>query len=205
MEVMSCIPSLRLGVPDKDGETDDALATFSHLARPKPCYIVTEDRDIWSCMSTRVHLVSKPDKLYGIPDLQSRFGIDEPGKLPLAKALYGDDTDNIAKVVGQVTDNSVGAYLRRCRLQPGEKLYTYAFLREIASELPSAKGKTAKMFAELLEHEREIAQLEMLTRLRLVRLSYHQNQLDEERLRGWLDWYGIQSQEKTIAFARSCL
>ena len=205
MSVMSCIPSLSLGVPDQDGETDDALATFTHLARPKPCYVVTEDRDIWATMSTRVHLVAKPDKVYGIPDLQARFGIDEPDKLPLAKALYGDDTDNIDKAVGQVTDNSVGVYLRRCQLAPGEKLYTYAFLREIAAELPNSKGKFAKMFTELLAHEQEIVHLEKLTRLRRVRLSYQQNALDVDRLQAWLDWYGITNQEKTLTFARTCV
>jgi len=189
MEVMSCIPSVHLGVPDEDGETDDALATFTHLARPKPCYVVTEDRDIWATMSPRVQLVSKPDKLYGIPDLQ---------------ALYGDDTDNIDKVVGQVTDNSVGVYLRRCKIAPGEKLYTYAFLREIAAALPGSKGKAAKMFADLLAHEQEIAHVEKLTKLRLVRLSYQPYDLDEARLQGWLDWYGITNQEKTLTFARTC-
>jgi two-component system chemotaxis response regulator CheY len=67
-------------MPGNDGETDDALATFTHLARPKPCMVLTEDRDLWATMSERVTVFSKPEKTYSLQDLKDKF-----------KAKYGYD------------------------------------------------------------------------------------------------------------------
>lgn len=202
MEAMSCIPSCTIEMPNNDGETDDALATFSHLARPKPCWIVTEDRDIWACMSDRVKLVSKPDKIYTLSSLEDKFGIVEPAKLPLAKALYGDDSDNVSKPVANVTEKSVGALLRRCKLGAGERTYTPCFMREVYEAIPSAKGRDVKTLNNLLTAAQEVERLERIMRLRSVELSYTHNKRDLPRLESILDWCGIVNKDKTLEFAR---
>lgn len=204
MEVVATLPCLILHMPDNDGETDDALATFTHLARPKPCVVVSEDRDLWALMSSRVTVISKPEKAYGIPDMQARFGIAEPGKLPLAKALYGDDTDNIVKAVANVTDNSVGDLLRRCAPIDGERWFTPAFMREVAASVDSASGRQAQTLRNLLAAERDVLFLEKLARLRRVRLSYTLGVRDETAFDAHLQWYGVQQKrEKLLVFARS--
>lgn len=201
MEAASCIPSVTLGMPNNDGETDDALATFTHLARPRKCWVVTEDRDIWATMSDRVTLVSKPDKLYSTASMQEKFGISEPAKLPLAKALYGDDSDNVNKPVPFVTDKSVGDVLRRCVREPGERLYTPAFMREIEASLLSAKGRLISVYENLLREQAAVAHLEGVMRLRYVDLSYTRNTRNVERLRDLLAWYEIKAVDKILAFA----
>lgn len=201
MEAASCIPSVTLGMPDNDGETDDALATFTHLARPRKCWVVTEDRDIWATMSDRVTLVSKPDNLYSTSSLFEKFGIHEPEKLPLAKALYGDTSDNVTKPVPFVTDKSVGDLLRRCTRLEGERLFTPAFMREVEASLLTAKGRSISVFEALLANQDVVAHLEGIMRLKHVRLSYTRNARNVEKLKTLLAWYEIKAVDKLLAFA----
>lgn len=196
MEIVQCFPSLTLNMPDNDGETDDAMATFSSVVAPLPVRIVTEDRDLWATMSARCHVVSKPGVTYSVSDLEKKFGIRNPAHLPLAKSLYGDDSDNIDKPVPFVTPNSVGALVSACVLQPGERWYTHDFLRRVQENLDA--GNQTKLMTNILAAGADILHLEQLTRLRKVRLTYKAGKRDLGRLEALLRWYEINTKFNTI-------
>lgn len=197
MELMQYIPSLTMAMPKNNGETDDAIASFVHEVKV-PCVVVTEDRDMWSLMSDRVEIISKPEKLFNLDNLKATFGIDEPRKLALAKALYGDGSDCIEKAVSQVTDRVIGEELRRCQKLPGEKQYAQGFFREIASR------RKEKLIAALFEKQSDIEFAELWIRLRKVELVYRYGSRNLQQLEKLLSWYGINKKKAGfLAFAQS--
>jgi hypothetical protein len=187
MHVMSYIPCVKIGMPNNDGETDDAIASFVYKTSPKPCVVVTEDRDMWSLMSNRCEIISKPDKVYGIADLKAKFGITRPAKLALAKTLYGDDSDNIEKLIPRVTQKSFGAEVEACTKNPGETQWAMAFYRQIAGRIKSGD----KLAKALWDARFEAAKREKWIRLRQVRLTYAYGRRDAQALSNILDWMEI--------------
>jgi hypothetical protein len=184
-------------MPENNGETDDAIASFVHRAN-KPCIVVTEDRDMWALMSPRVTIISKPEKPYGISNLEEKFGITEPGKLALAKVLYGDDSDNVFKAVKGVTPRVVGDALARSAKLPGEKQYAFGFFRELEDR------RAEKIIGALFAKQTDIAFMERWIRLRPVRLVQRYSSRDIQSLDRLLTWYGVNKKKQSfIAFAQS--
>jgi 5'-3' exonuclease len=197
MELMQYIPSCTITMPENNGETDDAIASFVHRAN-KPCIVVTEDRDMWALMSPRVTIISKPEKPYGISNLEEKFGITEPGKLALAKVLYGDDSDNVFKAVKGVTPRVVGEALTRCNKLPGEKQYAFGFFRELEDR------RAEKIISALFAKQTDIAFMERWIRLRPVRLVQRYSSRDIQSLDRLLTWYGVNKKKQSfITFAQS--
>lgn len=201
MNLMQCIPSLTIGMPNNNGETDDAIASFCHEVYPKPCYVVTEDRDMWSLMSDRVTIFSKPDKPYSLSDLinHKKFaGISEPTKLGLAKALFGDDSDCIKPTIPRVTQTLVGEELRNCRKIAGEKQWAPAFYRELESR------KNEKALTSLIERRAEVEYAERWIRLRRVELNYRHGVRDLETFKKIIEWFEVKKKfANFMKFAQS--
>jgi 5'-3' exonuclease len=197
MDLIQNIPSLTIGVPNCDGETDDAIATFCYAVAPKPVFVVTEDRDMWSLMSKRVRVFSKPDKEYGIPDLTAKFFITEPRKLGLAKALFGDDSDKIDPIVARISKDQVAPKLESCRIAPGEKHFAPAFFREI-------EGLEGSSFKKLLAAREEVAYAERWIKLRRVELNYRHGTRNPSQFQQILEFAEVKKKlPKFLEFANA--
>jgi 5'-3' exonuclease len=196
MDIMRFVPSLTIGMPKNDGETDDAIGTFVHDVAPKPCFVCTNDRDMWSLISDHTRLFKKPAVEFTRDDLASEFGITNPWKIALAKALLGDKSDNIKPTVPGTPKELVTPVLETCRMFKGEKQYAPAFFRAL-EELRGSR-KIDSLFAS----REQIAFAERWIRLRRVELSYRFGQRNPVEFKKRLDWYRIvKKAPKLVEFA----
>lgn len=99
---LSLLPHCNISVSTKDEETDDIIATATKLFNPKPCYILSNDRDLWQLKSSRVRIIYKdyPDILVVTKQnvREKFFGISDPRVIPLVKMLTGDSSDKLKGV-----------------------------------------------------------------------------------------------------------
>jgi hypothetical protein len=198
MDIMRFIPSLTLGMPKNDGETDDAIGTFVHDVSPKPCFVCTNDRDMWSLMSDNVKLFKKPMIEFTQNDLVIEFGISNPWKIALAKALFGDKSDNIKPIVSGTPKDPVQPALEACRMIRGERQYAPALFRELE------QYRGSKKIDKLFMARDQIAFAERWIRLRRIELSYRFGQRNPDEFKKRLDWYGIMKKApKLLEFAAS--
>lgn len=97
-ELIVNLPGLHI---EKEGfEGDDAIFWAANLVRPKSTIIYTGDRDLWSLSSLPNVKVYSPNKkrLVEKADWLEEYHVEDPGKIYMAKSLFGDPSDNIKGV-----------------------------------------------------------------------------------------------------------
>jgi len=84
-----------------DAEADDAIAAFVYRNPDAQHLILSSDKDLWQLRGPRVQIVSFRDIL-GDNDVhktcKKQFGTSVPKSVTMAKALFGDSSDNLPKV-----------------------------------------------------------------------------------------------------------
>lgn len=200
-EVFRCLPGVHLTPVNNDGETDDVLSTCIRLHRRRPgvvIYQMTGDHDAWGDMRDNVHIGTGPKELFTIdhlkrpwkPSGESGFSTANPRKIALAKALFGDTSDNIHKVK-RATDETVGWLLRACKRDPKRdgEYYAPGFIRLLRKTLREDPNDPAKC---CLGFEQEIIDKERMIKLR-NRLELHEEicKPDPAKLTKLLTWYGL--------------
>jgi len=78
-----------------DAEADDAIAALC-AKLPGIKYVISNDKDLWTLMSSSVILYGK--EVVTIQDVLKAFRIVNPKAIPLVKSLCGDPSDNIPSV-----------------------------------------------------------------------------------------------------------
>ncbi len=84
-----------------DAEADDAIAAFIKKKPDASHLILSSDKDLWALRSPTVQIMSFQDILndYAIrKKCKKHFGVESPKSITMAKALYGDSSDNLPKV-----------------------------------------------------------------------------------------------------------
>lgn len=221
MEFMLCFPCVNLQIPNADGETDDALGCVVKKYRKsgKKIYILTEDHDAWFLMSDDVTITSKPGEEYTKEHLMKLYGITNPKKLPLVKAIFGDSSDNIENVKGFSYDtykdmlssgnaNPDSPYLKLFNLiesmkkEKGEKTYSDSLTRVLKVEL---KSKSDKKLSMLLDEMKNVRFRERLVRLKTkIEITYLKNKGNVQALTKLLNWYEIKKDfNSAVALASS--
>lgn len=199
MEFLQCFPCVNLEIVNGDGETDDAIAALKRkYGKSKTIYIITEDRDVWSLISDTVHVVSKPGVAYTKQHLFDSYGISDPRKLQLVKAVLGDSSDNI--------DNTPGfSHDTYSKVVVGKDTKSHYFsLHEAFEKAKRRKGYYSESLFEhikkinnkklnsLLEHAEEIRKREAVVRLRSkIEIRYNKLQANPSKLKRLLEWYAI--------------
>jgi 5''-3'' exonuclease (including N-terminal domain of PolI) len=85
-------------VCDKFKEGDDAMAYVAHARKGKPCVIFSGDKDLWTLMKLPNCKVFSPNlgRYVEYSDFYKHYRLREfPERIPLAKSLFGDISDNI--------------------------------------------------------------------------------------------------------------
>jgi hypothetical protein len=147
---------------------------------------------MWALMNDRVEIISKPDKVFTLSDLKSKFGISNPRKLALAKALFGDPSDNISNVLPRITPKAFGADLEACTRYNNERQWSTAFFRQISSRVKAGD----KLSVLLWEKRHEVLKRELWIRLRQVSLTRAYARRDVQVLSRTLDWFEIVKKKK---------
>lgn len=89
-------------------EADDVIGTASHMAEVNgfdEVLMVTPDKDFAQLVTEHVHLyrfgrMGKPDEIYGVDEIKSRFSVNHPRQVADILGLWGDSIDNIPGIPG---------------------------------------------------------------------------------------------------------
>lgn len=98
--VLADFPGLHVEQAEREG--DDAIVWIVEklAATGQKVVVLTGDRDLWQLKRfPSVHIYSPNLKRYVIPDdIKSEYFVDDPARIPIAKALFGDNSDGIKGV-----------------------------------------------------------------------------------------------------------
>jgi DNA polymerase-1 len=82
-------------------EADDAIAAYIQRKPEAQHLILSSDKDLWALLGPRVQIVSFRDILGDAEVKKSckkHYGTSVPRSITMAKALYGDNSDNLPRV-----------------------------------------------------------------------------------------------------------
>jgi 5'-3' exonuclease len=122
-EVLRLWPGLHLLEDSKEG--DDAMAYAVKMRQGKPCVILTGDRDLWSLLQFPNVKVFSPNLKRFVEDsdiYEAYHLVNNPGRIYLAKALFGDASDGI-KGVERLTKKQVEPFLNALNVDTPEAFY----------------------------------------------------------------------------------
>lgn len=82
-----------------NAEADDGIYTLCQKNKKARITIISNDRDLWTCMQNGKTIVQGRSKeTFYKKDAQKKFGVENLNAIPLIKALYGDESDKIPSV-----------------------------------------------------------------------------------------------------------
>jgi 5'-3' exonuclease len=85
-----------------DAEADDVIASAAQMlkARKSTTVIVSSDKDLWQLIEPGVEVYQITKGRFVTPDvIMEEFGVSDPKRVALVKALWGDSGDNVPNAV----------------------------------------------------------------------------------------------------------
>lgn len=175
-----------------DAEADDAIAAFIKRKPEAQHLILSSDKDLWALRGPRVETVSFRDIL-SEADVQKsckkHFGTPTPKSITMAKALYGDASDNLPKVP-RLFKKHVASVLEKTSVPD-----------EFFANLDEVPSKTAD---KLLAHEDQVRRVFDAVLLRSgVKLRRRTRDGNPKNLRRFLREFECESLLPHVAFMTS--
>jgi|WetSurMetagenome_2_1015567.scaffolds.fasta_scaffold48920_3 DNA polymerase I len=98
VEILRLWPGLHIVQDDKEG--DDAIAFAVKMRAGRSCIVWSGDKDLFALLKFPNCQIFSPNlkRFVETVDLQKHFHIKDPERVYLAKALFGDSSDNIEGV-----------------------------------------------------------------------------------------------------------
>src|SRR5699024_1873306 len=100
-------------------EADDIIGTLAKQAEKEEFqdYMVTPDKDFGQLVSENIFMYrpgrrGKPNEIWGIPEIQERFGVERPEQVIDYLGMMGDAADNIPGLPG-VGDKTAKKFLKK--------------------------------------------------------------------------------------------
>lgn len=173
-------------------EADDAIAAWIHRHPEAQHLILSSDKDLWSLRGPRVQIVSFRD-LLGEADVHKsckrHFGTPQPKSVTMAKALFGDTSDNLPKVP-RLLKKHVASVLEKAA-NPDE-LYS------------SLEGIPPKTVLKLVEYEDQVRRVfEAVTLRKHVKLQRRERAGRPKKLRQFLKEFECESLFPMVDFMTS--
>ena len=109
-----------------DKEGDDAIAYAVKMRQGRPCVVWSGDRDLWSLLQFSGVRILSPNLKRFVEDsdiYDTYHLINNPGRIYLAKSLFGDASDGI-KGVERLTKKQVEPYLNGPNVNTPENFYS---------------------------------------------------------------------------------
>lgn len=175
-----------------EAEADDAIAAFIHRKPEAQHLILSSDKDLWALRGKRVQIMSFRDIL-GEADVQKsckkHFGTPTPKSITMAKALYGDKSDNLPNVP------------RLLKKHVADVLEVASTPDEFFSSLEGVPAKTA---SKLRDHEEQVRRVYQAVQLRSeVKLRRRKREGDSKRLSNFLREFECESLLPQVDFMTS--
>ncbi|MDB0011365.1 DNA polymerase I [Crocinitomicaceae bacterium] len=127
-------------------EADDVIGTIAKIAETKGfyTYMMTPDKDFGQLVSDKIFMFKpgrggNPPEIWGIPEICTKFGVDDPIKVIDILGLWGDAADNIPGIPG------IGEKTSKILI---EKYGSVEGLIEHADELKGKQKENVINFAE---------------------------------------------------------
>lgn len=173
-------------------EADDAIAAFIKRKPEAQHLILSSDKDLWALRGPRVETVSFRDILSEADVRKSckkHFGTPTPKSITLAKALYGDTSDNLPRVP-RLFKKHVASVLEKTAIPD-----------EFFANLDGVPPKTAE---KLLAHEDQVRRVFDAVLLRSgVKLRRRTRKGSPKSLRRFLREFECESLLPSVAFMTS--
>ncbi len=107
-DIQEILKSMHIPVVELEGmEADDIIGTLSKQAEKEDfeVYMVTSDKDYGQLVSENIFMYKpgrrgKPNEIWGIPEVQERFGVEHPEQVIDYLGMMGDASDNIPGLPG---------------------------------------------------------------------------------------------------------
>ena len=97
--------------------------------------VVSADRDLWQILDlNNITITSRTKDSLNVEAMEQKFGICKPKCLALAKAIFGDPSDNIPKLPGRLSHKIINRYIDESDGSP-ENFYEILKEAEMASSL----------------------------------------------------------------------
>lgn len=146
-ELCQHLPGLHIEQERREG--DDAIAYACELCAKKRVIVVSGDKDLWALLRfPNVKVYSPNLKRFVEPsDWLGEFHVLEAAKIPLAKSLFGDSSDNIEGVV-RLQKKSVEPILNDSRCVDADSFY------ELIRDRPASMSEN--MWKKALEAEQKV-------------------------------------------------
>lgn len=166
-----------------DEEADSVIYTLAHeLSSRGKVYILSTDRDLWSCFDKATILTEKGGVLT-LEEIEARFGLRDPRKIPLWKSVFGDGSDNIPKTKGLKSKEVIAAIEQ----SDGTPLSLFAKANGKSKSTLRANAERIKLFYQIVA-------------LKDVPLIVHENKGNSELLKKIVRHWDIVSMDERIDF-----
>lgn len=124
-DVIQHIPGLHVELKNREG--DDGMVWIANALTKKAggkAVLLTGDQDLWSMLSNPDVSIYSPNKKRFITkkDIQEKYHVENPEKVYLAKAFFGDPSDNI-KGIERLTKKKFAKYLNDESLNTPADIY----------------------------------------------------------------------------------
>jgi len=116
-------PGIHVCQPDKEG--DDAIAFVVHMRQGRPCIVISGDKDLWALMRYPNCRILSPNlkRFVEDTDVEEHYHLrNNPGRIYLAKALFGDASDEI-KGIDRLIKKQFSAILNSDGVETPEQFY----------------------------------------------------------------------------------
>jgi 5'-3' exonuclease len=116
-------PGLHIMQDDKEG--DDAIAFTVQMRQGKPSIVISGDRDLWALMRFPNCRILSPNlkRFVEDADVVEEYHLNSnPGRIYLAKALFGDSSDDI-KGIERLIKKQFAAILNAADIETPEQFY----------------------------------------------------------------------------------
>ncbi|PKR82055.1 DNA polymerase I [Brumimicrobium salinarum] len=102
------IEAFKIPILMKDGyEADDVIGTLAGMAEKEGfiTYMMTPDKDFGQLVSDKSFMYrpgrgKKPAEIWGVPEIQEKFGVEDPKQVIDILGMWGDASDNIPGIPG---------------------------------------------------------------------------------------------------------
>lgn len=100
IKALRYIPHCDIGIPSRDEETDDIIATFIAKHRDRLHFVVSSDKDLWQLRRKNVKIVKSetPIVLVTVDDIIEKFHTTDSRLIPMVKTMIGDSSDKLVGV-----------------------------------------------------------------------------------------------------------
>ena len=122
-EVLKTWPGIHLDEPSKEG--DDGIAYAVKMLNCKDCVVLSGDKDLWGLLQFPNVKVFSPNlkRFVESSDIYEHYHlIDHPGRIYLAKALFGDASDGI-RGVERLTKKHIEPFLNALNVETPDDFY----------------------------------------------------------------------------------